>query len=179
MQYGFCKCSLGIYKLPEHVRLRFKKPIGKLYKHHEISFLLKELRNYIINNYKVISVGDKVTKTLIENDIPIKLAIIDKKERRNYISLILPEYFNKVIIAKNDAGSINFRLCKYIYECLIGEESTLMYILGEEDLVGILVILLNIEKTIMVYGQPLEGIVLCVINESLANHILEMLEVDI
>ena len=178
MLYGFCDPALGLYKLPEHVRLRFRQPLGKLYGAEDINRLIERLRSYVKEGYIIVSVGDRVTKTLITYEIPVKVAIIDKKERRHQRVYTYPEFFSRVVVAENPAGAINFRLCRYVEEALVSEGSTLIYVIGEEDLVGVIVILLGKKDVIMVYGQPDQGIILCNIDNNLVDNVRKLLEVE-
>ncbi len=178
MQYGYCNPNLGIYRLSEHIRLKFKNPIGHLYKPEEVNCLINKISEYIQKGFHIISVGDRVTLTLINHSIPIKLAIIDKKERRHNRVVSPTNFFNRIVVVRNEAGTINFGICKYIIESFYYSGNTLIFVIGEEDLVATLTLLISNIKAIMVYGQPLQGIVLCQVNENLAKRIIKMLEVE-
>jgi len=172
---GFCWESLNVYKLPEHIRVKFRQPLGELYRSDRISTLINKIKNYLDRGYYIASIGDRVTKTLIEEGIIPKLAVIDKKERR-YTKLMSPaEFFDKILIIRNDPGTINFRNCESIANAIKSKYKTLIYVLGEEDLLATLVILINISNGILVYGQPLQGIVLCEVTEKLANNLVDIL----
>lgn len=70
--------------LPEELREKLKKPFGKVYK------TLPDIDG------DIVTVGDIVTKTAIENNIIPKLSIFDLKTRRN-IPVKINHVFKKLL----------------------------------------------------------------------------------
>ena len=137
--------------LKEECRGRLKKPLGELIK--DDRELLKRLKNK-----KIITVGDKSTQTVLKLGIKPKLAIVDYKIERRVIGYEYKGFMNKRS-TDNPQGSISEKAVEKIKDCL-SNKNCLLEIKGEEDLLVLPVVIGAEEKTIILYGQPNEGIVL-------------------
>ena len=179
MQLEYCNEDYGVIRLSEDRRLRFKEPLGQLYSQSRINEALNIIRRQceIANKY-IITVGDRVTSFCIENKLVPKIAIIDRKEKRGKFKRTFVEYFNRIVIAENEAGTINFNLCKDILSALKNPGNTIIIIIGEEDLVASLAILAANNGDLVIYGQPNQGIVLCRVNDNLKTLILSIIGIE-
>jgi len=133
----------------------FKKPFGKLY-----STLHKVDRDFLENHF-IISIGDATTKNILNEDIIPKIGIIDNKIERE-ISKHKIEYDAITLNADNPAGTITDELWETIQKArsLATEGSNVLIIVnGEEDLAVIPCVLMAPNDSIILYGQPGEGIV--------------------
>lgn len=152
-----------MYILTKELREILKKPFGKVY---------KELPTI---NGKVISIGDITTKNLISKNIIPNLSIFDLKTKRN-IPVEIPHKFKKVFKVYNPPGCISTEAVEKIkYLSKIDCEDTALVVCGEEDLLTLLVIKYFPNDTIVLYGQPNEGVVLLRINNELKNKIDKIL----
>ena len=152
--------------LKKECREKLKKPLGKLIK-KELE-LLKELKNK-----EIITVGDKTTQTILGLGLKPKLAIVDYRIERKDIEFNYRN-FSKKLKAKNKPGQISIESVKKIEESKKYEDC-LLEIDGEEDLL-VLPSLLELEKGIVCYGQPNEGIVVIRINHRTKEKIKNLLE---
>jgi len=152
--------------LKKECREKLKKPLGKLIK-KELE-LLKELKNK-----EIITVGDKTTQTILGLGLKPKLAIVDYRIERKDIEFNYRN-FSKKLKAKNKPGQISIESVKKIKESKKYEDC-LLEIDGEEDLL-VLPSLLELEKGIVCYGQPNEGIVVIRINHRTKEKIKNLLE---
>lgn len=140
--------------LKKESREIFKKPFGKLYS------ALNEVDRDFLENHFLISIGDATTKNVLNADIIPKIGIIDNKIERE-ISKHKIEYNATTLNVDNPPGTITDELWETIEKAkyLAKESNILIVVNGEEDLAVIPCVLMAPENTIILYGQPGEGIV--------------------
>lgn len=142
--------------LQKKLRSELKKPLGDLYS----SF--HEARNKLPDDKFIISVGDVTTKNLIESKKYPKLGIIDNRIQRKDSDHEI-DYQTTILNAKNPPGTITTDLWETIDQALKSslnsEQNYLIVVDGEEDLAVLPCILLAPEDSIILYGQPNEGVV--------------------
>lgn len=163
-------------KISEKLRLALKKPQGVFIKGDEEDYSkVNPALKKIITDVKpvmIATVGDEVTKLANAIKLPINLAIFDflVRRRKKYHSLehigLQP---NHITTVRNPAGFISNSLVVSIQESyknyfLTGKQQSIK-IIGEDDLAGVPVILLAPLGSIVIYGQPKEGIVVVTITE--------------
>ncbi|MDD2643891.1 MAG: DUF359 domain-containing protein [Methanobacteriaceae archaeon] len=133
----------------------FKKPLGKLYPNFEDAIPDIKKADFLI------SVGDQTTKNLKDNDLTPHLGIIDNRIQRKDHSHDLIQ--NNILEANNPAGTITDDLWETIESAIkaINADGIKRQIVvkGEEDLAVLPCILIAPEDTIILYGQPNEGLV--------------------
>jgi len=155
--------------ISEEVKLRLKKPLGRLYP--DYSFL-EELKGK-----RLISIGDASTLALLDHGIIPHLAVFDFRIKRKKISerqkekLLSP--FTIVRKYKNPKGTVSGRLLKNAKKLI--REGGAVLIDGEEDLLALAFILNSSENDAVVYGQPDEGMVLVLPDSEIKNKIRKML----
>jgi uncharacterized protein (UPF0218 family) len=147
------------YSLPQKLRIQLKKPWGTLLRgsFSETASRLKD----IVRSEKppsIISVGDTVSKNLVENKIFPNLLIVDNKVMRTAIKpALLPA--DKEMRVKNPRGTITQEALDTIREALKANCRVKIVVDGEEDLLTLAAVLYAPENSLVVYGQPREGIV--------------------
>jgi hypothetical protein len=107
----------------------------------------------------VVAVGDKVSSTLISLGIKAKLYIYDEKTKRTF-SEKTKTPVEQVVLVKNPAGTLTDESLEVIKKALESETSVAIKVEGEEDLLTLPVILYAPLNSLVVYGQPDEGVVL-------------------
>lgn len=147
------------YSLTPELRIKLKKPIGKLIK-GSFAETMKKFK-VIIKQEKasvIISVGDTVSRNLAENQIQPKLSIIDNKRMRKRTKEKKPEG-KKAIHAKNPPGTITEEAIIAIQKSIKSSQYVKIVVDGEEDLLTLIAILYAPKNALVVYGQPYEGVV--------------------
>ncbi len=145
-------------RVPAELRGLFKKPWGKLYKGKGLGPALK-IKSEIAGE-NVIVVGDVTLRNITEVGIKPRLAIVDlKTKRENEV-----EFSGNAVVVNNPPGTISKELWEAIHEN-IDKEGVTILVRGEEDLAVLPCILEADWNTIILYGQPNEGIVLVRVNE--------------
>jgi hypothetical protein len=146
------------YILPEKLRTTLRRPLGDLMPGSEIN-LGQVLRDIIENDKptRLILVGDSVSRQACQAGITPDVMIIDNLERRQKaVAYAHPR--NRVIAAKNQAGMIEHN-ARLAVERAIRGEADLVEIEGEEDLLAVVAVIAAPLKSLVVYGQPNEGVV--------------------
>ena len=152
------------YVLPYRLRTALRRPLGELVPGSEID-LAQVLRDVIQNEKptKVVLVGDSVSRQASEAGILPDVMIIDNLEKRRS-ARVYAYPRSRVIRAKNKAGTIE-QSARVAVERAIRGEASLVEIDGEEDLLALIAVLAAPSGSLVVYGQPDEGVVLVRVSE--------------
>ena len=162
--------------LPENLRNELKIPLGQLIKNSN-SDKEKQIRESF-DEHLVITVGDATSQLLLNMGLIPFLHIIDGQEKRQKRSVPLPVEpkdieICRVIHTKNNAGEIsdeNFDLIKNIFDETPRTPVRLL-VDGEEDLLVLPVCLFAPENSVVMYGQPNEGLVIAEITDELRDKV--------
>lgn len=167
---------VSAYVLTPELRVKLKKPLGILIQgsFNETTARIKGM----IEREKppaVISVGDTVSKNLVENGVLPKLAIVDSKVmRRKTQPINVP--VEREMHTVNPAGTITEEAIKAIKEALDCDVNVKIFVDGEEDLLTLIAVLYAPENSFVVYGQPRQGAVLIKVNQEKRKEIEEILK---
>ena len=160
-------------KLEENSRSEFKKPLGKLYSSFEDAI------NDIKKAKFLISVGDATTKNLVENELYPNVGIIDNLIQRKIHDHDIMHTEN-VLNAENPPGTITDNLWETIEIAIKRatkeDERQIIVVDGEEDLAVLPCILMAPENSVLLYGQPNEGLVFLNVSDvkNRANELIQM-----
>ena len=168
--------------IPSDVLAELKKPLGKLILDSDLTE--KKIRKEIADiKHKVITVGDRSTERLISFDIYPDFAIIDGVERRQEKGTSLVD---RMICLKakdvtrisciNPAGTITQEAITEIRFALSNEKNFILQVAGEEDLLTLPVCFFAPNNSLVCYGQPLEGLVLIKVNDSMRRKAKELMK---
>jgi uncharacterized protein (UPF0218 family) len=152
--------------LPDNLRDKLKKPLGVLVKDSDVT---KEsvLKNIPTGSF-VISVGDATTEKLIKYGIIPSLQIVDGIEKR--IKRDLPSGDVKTSLnCNNPPAEITIESVRTIKKAFQSPTPVRIAVTGEEDLLVLPVVVYAPEKSVVLYGQPNEGLVIVPINEEIRN----------
>ena len=112
----------------------------------------------------IISVGDIVSRNMIEYGVSLDVLIVDNKVMRKPIQPITVNA-DQTLYAKNPPGAITDEAWTAIRSAIEQKGQTRVMIDGEEDLLTLVAVLSAPEDTLVVYGQPHVGIVLVKVTE--------------
>jgi uncharacterized protein (UPF0218 family) len=147
-----------MYRLPEDLKNTLKGYIGALVDEPKLLNLLKK-EKYIV------SVGDKVTYTLLKNGIIPILCIVDYKLERKSYPLQMKTFIRKLrathIQIKNPPGTITDELWDAIKTVFnnLKNNPVCIEVDGEEDLASLAAIYLAPGGVTVIYGLPNRGVV--------------------
>ncbi|MDD3622444.1 MAG: GTP-dependent dephospho-CoA kinase family protein [Methanofollis sp.] len=153
-------------RLPEEHRKRFKEPFGELF---------PELEDALptIEGKTVYTVGDVVTHNFLAAGGTPAVAVIDGYTMRSPCGKTPLLLFRRVQV-KNPAGALTEELGEALEEAVL-DPPTLVLVEGEEDLAVIPLALIVPDGSIILYGQPGEGVVVCRVTADLKNAAKDLL----
>ena len=152
--------------LPENLRETLRKPLGELLKDSEIT--KDTTRKKIGQNAFLITVGDATTEKMIKFGIIPSLQIVDSLEKRQQRGL--PEGVVKTSLScSNPPSEITDDSINVIKQAFVMDKPVRIIVKGEEDLLVLPVVLFAPEKSVVIYGQPNEGLVIVKVNEEIRN----------
>ena len=142
-----------------------KKPQGLLID-GPLEKTMKRLKELIENEKPstVISVGDVVSRNMIEHSISLNVLIVDNKVMRKPIQPITVDT-DQTLYAKNPPGTITDEAWATIRSAIEQKGKTKVMVDGEEDLLTLVAVLSAPEDALVVYGQPHGGIVVVKVTE--------------
>ena len=121
------------------------------------AFLEKEKPPYFA------TVGDFVTSHILDADIHPEIAVVDHKIMRRDVD---PVEFNcDHLEAKNPPGTITKQSQEALYSALEYHNGFRLVVDGEEDLLVLPLMAMLPEGSVIVYGQPREGMVVITLTE--------------
>src|SRR3989304_6590750 len=148
------------YRVTPELRVRFKEPFGMLIR-GSFAETMSRMKGIVVKEKppKIVSVGDMISRNLHEHQINPQLSITDNKCMRKKIepTVLAAE---KVVHVENPPGTITEEATKAIREALESEKHVQVIVDGEEDLLTLIAVLYAPERSLVVYGQPNEGIVI-------------------
>jgi uncharacterized protein (UPF0218 family) len=157
--------------LPQENRKKAKTPVGIVFakkgNEEPQTQVIRFIRQHGYDT--VLIVGDVATKTLVMEGLEPSIAIIDGKTKRGpYEQIKVPLTAEVTVI--NPAGEIRDsaidKINKAIKSWLEDKQSTIIKVIGEEDLLTIPAVLAAPNRAVIIYGQPNVGLVLIEVNEN-------------
>jgi uncharacterized protein (UPF0218 family) len=149
----------NILTLTPQLRQELKNPLGMLIEGPPKK-TMEKIKQLIQKQKptKTISVGDIVTQNLAKNHIPLHIMIIDNKVLRQIIQPIKADA-QKILHVKNPPGTITPEAWTIVQQALEQNQTTKLLVDGEEDLLTLVAVIQAPANSLVIYGQPHEGIV--------------------
>jgi uncharacterized protein (UPF0218 family) len=124
---------------------------------------------------KIISVGDTVSSSLHKHNIIPQLSITDNLSLRKKVK---PEVFpgKSIVRVVNPPGTITKQAVAAVKEALAGDKFVQIVVQGEEDLLVLIGVLYAPLQSLVVYGQPHEGVVLVKVTPEKKIEVKKILE---
>jgi len=127
------------------------------------------------NPKKLIAVGDRVSRNMIREGMPLSVVIVDNRVMRKPIAPIGFEA-EETYRVRNPAGTLTDEALQGVREAIEHGGKVIVLVEGEEDLLTLAAVLSAPENSLVVYGQPREGIVVIEVNEGTKTRFREILE---
>ena len=153
-------------KLSEKLRNRLKLPLGELLSEEELHRKISGRKGMLI------TVGDICTLSLLRKRTMPDFCFVDLKYERKNLG---PEERKAIlgfdadeIRVKNSAGTVSnevLELCRNLFSEKRKQRCTRIVVDGEEDLCAIPAMMFAPLGSLIIYGQPKEGVVLIEMNE--------------
>ncbi len=157
-------------RLTKTVESMLKDPFGRLFPgpENDHSIAIKNVLNSLEDFHSpIIGVGDVTVRALQNVNSQASIGVIDQKTKRKkwegYKEIHQSEYDN-IIRCKNPPGLLTESLFKSCKDAINNwnqkNETTLIIVDGEEDLAPLFLHIVAPVKSVILYGQPNEGVVL-------------------
>ena len=163
-------------RLPENLRDQLKKPLGLLLLDSDTT------RDNISKNIPlgsfVITVGDATTEKMIKFGFVPSLQIVDSLEKRNKRELPKGDA-STILTCKNPAAEITQESITVIQKAFGMTPPVRIIISGEEDLLVLPVAVYAPKNSVILYGQPNEGLVIVHVTEEVRNRARSIMDLMI
>jgi uncharacterized protein (UPF0218 family) len=149
--------------LTDELRAKLRLPLGTLLTGPP-ERTIRELKKIVEAErpLAILCVGDFVSKNVKDSGLRVDVSVVDYKiMRREAESVEVTS--GTVFRASNPAGTIELAAWEALREA-IEKKNSLVVIDGEEDLLTLPAIMLAPDGSIVVYGQPNEGMVIVRVN---------------
>ena len=162
-------------KLPENLRDQLKTPLGDLIKEENVN--KENILSKIGSESLVITVGDRTTENMINLGIIPEVQIVDGLEKRDKRLVPTDDTVNTNLSCKNPPGEITEESTQVIQKAFSSKPPVRIIINGEEDLLVLPVCILAPENSVVMYGQPNEGLVVVHITPEIRAKVQKILDV--
>ena len=162
-------------KLPENLRDQLKIPLGDLIKEENVN--KENILTKIGSEPIVITVGDRTTENMINLGIMPQIQIVDGLEKRNQRLVPVDDTINTNLSCKNPPGEITEESTQVIQKAFSCKLPVRIIVNGEEDLLVLPVCIFAPENSVVMYGQPNEGLVIVHITPEIRAKVQKILDV--
>ena len=161
-------------QLPDDLRDQLKTPLGNLISDNDPN---KEniIKNFFAESV-IITVGDRTTENMLQLGLKPQIQIIDGLEKRNQRAVPADDTVNTNLSCKNPPGEITEESIQVIQKAFSCEPPVRITVDGEEDLLVIPVCIHAPENSIVMYGQPNEGLVIVTITPEIRAKVQKILD---
>ncbi len=164
-------------KLPKNLREQLKIPLGDLIT--EKNLKKENILKKINIASTIITVGDRTSENMIGLGIIPQIQIIDGLEKRNkrdiYKDMDVSVKYTE-LNCRNPPGEVTKESMEVIGKAFSCEQPVRIIVKGEEDLLVIPVCIFAPENSVVMYGQPNEGLVLVHITPEIRSKIQKILD---
>ncbi|MCV0392626.1 MAG: GTP-dependent dephospho-CoA kinase family protein [Nitrosopumilus sp.] len=150
-----------------------KTPLGILLP--EIKANKENIKKFLPENSFIITVGDRTTEKMIDFGMIPSLQIIDGKEKRKKREPTKLSNATELQI-DNPAAEITSQSIDVIKKSFSMKPPVRILVNGEEDLLVLPVCIYAPENSIVMYGQPNEGLVITKITTEIRNKAQRLLD---
>lgn len=168
---------IRILRLTPHLRRALKAPLGLLIE-GPFEETMKKLKKIAEKEKppKIVAVGDVVSRNMIRYGIYPQVFIVDNKVMRAPSDPIQADV-SETIFVKNPAGTLTEEAREGIQKAL-DEEGHLIRVMvdGEEDLLALAAVVDAPENSLVIYGQPHEGVVVVVTAKEKKDEVRKIME---
>lgn len=161
----------ALLELPESLRGELKEPLGPI--HTDAESLLAEAGE------PVVAVGDIVTFHLLNAGYHPAVALVDGKTKRERVRRAVREAtegFDRRVEVESPPAGLSKELLSALGAGIDAEGTTLIEVVGEEDLAALPAVLALPDGASVVYGQPDEGMVLAAVTPELRADVRALLD---
>jgi GTP-dependent dephospho-CoA kinase len=160
-------------KLPDSKRDSFKNPLGVLLPESQAD--KAGIEQYLQDDSYIITVGDRTTEKLVNFGIIPSLQIIDGIEKREKRESIKLEGTVELTV-DNPPAEITDSAIEVIKKVFSMAGKVRIMVSGEEDLLVLPVCVYAPENSVVMYGQPNQGLVIVKVTPEIRNKAQKLLD---
>src|ERR671919_225790 len=150
-----------------------KRPFGVLIPEKDIT--KQKILSMLQGAKKIFTVGDATTERLISFGITPDIAVVDGLERRSRRDHSI-NYHAKEMLCTNPAGTISKEAVHVLQAALETLPPITVKEKGKKDMLPLPLFTLAPKGSAVLYGQPLEGIVVVYITEEKQNQAKDLMD---
>ena len=161
-------------QLPDDLRDQLKNPLGNLIRDNDPNKenIIKEISAESV----LITVGDRTTENMLQLGLKPQIQIIDGLEKRNQRLVPTDDTINTSLSCKNPPGEITEESIQVIQKAFRSKPPVRITVDGEEDLLVLPVCVFAPENSVVMYGQPNEGLVVVDITPEIQAKVQKILD---
>ena len=161
-------------QLPDDLRDQLKTPLGNLISDNDPNKenIIKKISAESI----IITVGDRTTENMLQLGLKPQIQIIDGFEKRNQCIVPIDDTINTKLSCRNPPGEITEESIQIIKKAFSSEPPVRIVVDGEEDLLVVPVCIFAPENSVVMYGQPNEGLVIVQITPEIRAKVQKILD---
>jgi len=161
-------------QLPDDLRDQLKNPLGNLVSDNDPN--KENIIKKISAESVLITVGDRTTENILQLGFKPQIQIIDGLEKRSERAVPADDTISTKLSCKNPPGEITEESMQIIKKAFSSEPPVRIIVDGEEDLLVIPVCILAPENSVVMYGQPNEGLVIVQITPKIRAKVQKILD---
>ncbi|MEM2865593.1 MAG: DUF359 domain-containing protein [Candidatus Hadarchaeales archaeon] len=142
-------------RLPEHLRDRLKRPLGRVFP--SMGEALRHVRT--LRPRRIVTVGDMVTATLLGEGVRPDVCVVDFKTLRSPLSGEERRRVEELDFPERRVVNPPATLSRELWETFDLPPPLKIVVEGEEDLATLAAVAKSPPGTVVLYGQPGEGVV--------------------
>ena len=162
-------------QLPDDLRDQLKNPLGNLISDNNPN--KENIIKKISAESVIITVGDRTTENMLQLGLKPQIQIIAGLEKRSECAVPADDTINTKLSCKNPPGEITEESIQVIQKAFSSEPPVRITVDGEEDLLVIPVCIHAPENSVVMYGQPNEGLVIVTITPEIRAKVQKILDV--
>lgn len=161
-------------QLPDDLRDQLKNPLGNLVSDNDPN--KENIIKKIPAESVIITVGDRTTENMLQLGLKPQIQIIDGLEKRNQRTVPVDDTINTNLSCRNPPGEITEESIQVIQKAFSCESPVRITVDGEEDLLVLPVCIHAPKNSIVMYGQPNEGLVIVTITPEIRAKVQKILD---
>jgi len=169
-------------QLPDDLRDQLKTPLGNLISDNDPN--KENIIKKITAESIIITVGDRTTENMLQLGLKPQIQIIDGLEKRNQRIVPADDTINTNLSCRNPPGEITEESMQVIQKAFLvisdnrfhQEPPVRITVNGEEDLLVLPVCMYAPENSVVMYGQPNEGLVIVTITPEIRAKVQKILD---
>ena len=161
-------------QLPDDLRDQLKNPLGNLVSDNDPN--KENIIKKISAESVIITVGDRTTENMLQLGLKPQIQIIDGLEKRSECAVPADDTINTKLSCKNPPGEITEESIQVIQKAFSSEPPVRITVDGEEDLLVIPACIFAPENSVVMYGQPNEGLVIIRVTPEIKAKVQKILD---